>query len=28
MGLVTVKQAQAFPKVENFKLFKVPLSPG
>jgi len=28
LGLVTVEQAQAFPKVENFKLFRVPLSPG
>jgi hypothetical protein len=27
-GLVTVEQAQAFPKVENFKIFRVPLSPG
>jgi hypothetical protein len=28
LGLVTVEQARAFPKVENFKLFRVPLSPG
>jgi hypothetical protein len=28
LGLVTVDQAQAFPKIENFKLFRVPLSPG
>jgi hypothetical protein len=28
LGLVTVEQARAFPKVENFKLFRVSLSPG
>lgn len=28
LGLVTVEQARAFPRVENFKLFRVPLSPG
>jgi hypothetical protein len=28
LGLVTVEQARTFPKVENFKLFRVPLSPG
>jgi ABC-type amino acid transport substrate-binding protein len=28
LGLVTVDQAQSFPKIENFKLFRVPLSPG
>jgi hypothetical protein len=28
LGFVSVEQAQAFPKVENFKLFRVPLSPG